>query len=97
MTEQLLPLTDVEAAIGFKRSHIYDLIKQGRFPPPVAIGTCRRWKQSDIQAWIAEKIQQSTAVPVSLKKSPMSHVSEQSRIAASRTQTADKMPEGNRG
>lgn len=62
MTEQLLPLTDVEAAIGFKRSHIYDLIKQGRFPPPVAIGTCRRWKQSDIQKWIAEKIQQSTSI-----------------------------------
>lgn len=67
MDEQLLPLPDVEASVGFKRSHIYDLIKKRRFPAPVAIGTSRRWKKSDIQNWIAEKIQQSIAAPVSLK------------------------------
>lgn len=61
MNEQLLPLPDVESSIGFKRSHIYDLIKQGRFPAPVAIGTSRRWKNSDVQKWIAEKIQQGNA------------------------------------
>lgn len=59
MPEKLLPLPEVEAAVGFKRSHIYALIKQGRFPEPVAIGTSRRWKESDVQGWIVEQIQQS--------------------------------------
>jgi prophage regulatory protein len=58
MPEKLIPLSEVEAAIGFKKSHIYSLVKQGQFPAPVAIGTSRRWKQSDVQNWITEKIQQ---------------------------------------
>jgi len=70
MPEKLLPLTEVEAAVGFKRSHIYALIKQGRFPAPVAIGTNRRWKESDVQNWIAEKIQQSTTTPAQPKQQP---------------------------
>lgn len=61
MPEKLLPLPEVEATVGFKRSHIYSLIKQGQFPAPVAIGTSRRWKQSDVQNWITEKIKQSAA------------------------------------
>lgn len=61
MLEKLLPLPEVEATVGFKKSHIYSLVKQGRFPAPVAIGTSRRWKASDVQAWIAEKVQQSAA------------------------------------
>ena len=61
MQEKLLPLNEVEAATGFKRSHLYALKKQGKFPAPVVIGTRVRWTQSSIQNWIAEKIQQSTA------------------------------------
>lgn len=67
MDEKLLPLPDVEASIGFKRSHIYDLIKQGKFPAPVAIGSSRRWTQSSIQNWIAEKIQQGLISSASRK------------------------------
>ena len=59
MQEKLISLPEVEAVIGFKKSHIYSLLKQGQFPAPVAIGTNRRWKHSDVQNWIAEKIQQS--------------------------------------
>jgi len=60
MPEKLLPLPEVEASCGFRRSHIYSLIKQGKFPAPVVIGTRVRWTQSSVQNWIAEKIQQST-------------------------------------
>ena len=59
MQEKLLPLPEVEDTTGFKKSHIYALIKQGLFPAPVAIGASRRWKHSDVQNWIAEKIKQS--------------------------------------
>ncbi len=59
--EKLLPLPEVEAAVGFKKSQIYALMKKGQFPAAVAIGASRRWKASDVQAWIAEKISQSAA------------------------------------
>lgn len=61
MPEKLLSLPEVESVISFKRSHIYALIKQGQFPAPMAIGASRRWKQSDVQNWIAD--QQSTTTP----------------------------------
>lgn len=64
MPEKLLPLPEVELQVGFKRSYIYALLKQGQFPAPVAIGSSRRWRQSDVQNWITEKIQQSTTTPV---------------------------------
>lgn len=59
--EKLLTLAAVEATIGFKRSHIYDLIREKTFPTPVAIGTSRRWKESEVQDWISRQIKQSTA------------------------------------
>lgn len=66
MQETLLPLPKVLAAVGFGRSHVYVLIAKGEFPAPVAIGTNRRWKSSDIQKWIEEKIRQSAVAPAQL-------------------------------
>jgi prophage regulatory protein len=58
--DQLLRLPQVEALVGLRKSSIYDAVKQGRFPPPVKIS--RRaicWPASQVQAWIAERIQAS--------------------------------------
>ena len=50
--DPLLRLPDVEAATGFKRSHIYALMARGDFPKTVRIGTnAVAWRQSDIAAW----------------------------------------------
>jgi predicted DNA-binding transcriptional regulator AlpA len=57
--ERLLPLPVVESKTGFKSSFIYQLIKDGKFPKPVKIGNASRWRQSEVQAWIAEQIQNS--------------------------------------
>ncbi len=58
--ERLLPLPKVEESTGFKSSYIYELIKSGGFPAPVKIGSASRWRQSEIQEWIAQRIQEST-------------------------------------
>jgi predicted DNA-binding transcriptional regulator AlpA len=60
--ERLLPLPVVESKTGFKSSFIYQLIKDGKFPKPVKIGNASRWRQSEVQAWIAEQIQNSVSV-----------------------------------
>ncbi|MGE4401825.1 MAG: helix-turn-helix transcriptional regulator [Desulfobulbus sp.] len=52
-TESLLRLPEVEAVVGLKKSKLYTLIQEGRFPPPVKLGTRSiRWKASTIYAWI---------------------------------------------
>lgn len=60
-TEKLLPLPEVESRSGFKSSFLYQLIKSGKFPAPVKIGTSSRWRESEIQAWIQAQIESSTS------------------------------------
>lgn len=55
--ERLLRLRDVLNIVGLSRAHVYNLIKQGLFPRPVALGSnCARWVQSEVQAWVAASI-----------------------------------------
>lgn len=53
--ERLLPLPAVKDLVGFKSSWVYAAIKAGEFPGPIKIGAASRWRQSDIQKWIASK------------------------------------------
>lgn len=50
--DYLLPRKDVEKMSGLSRATIYRLIKSGKFPRPVSIGTGSvRWRQSEVIAW----------------------------------------------
>jgi len=48
----LLPRKTVETLSGLSRATIYRLIKAGKFPRPLSIGTgAVRWRQSEVIAW----------------------------------------------
>jgi len=48
----LLPRKTVEQMSGLSRATIYRLIKSGKFPRPLSLGTGSvRWRQSDVIAW----------------------------------------------
>ncbi|WGL65386.1 AlpA family phage regulatory protein [Pseudomonas sp. CW003PS] len=50
---------------GFKRSHIYNLIKLGRFPAPIKIGArAVAWDLAEVEEWMAQRIEQPAA-PIS--------------------------------
>lgn len=50
--DYLLPRKTVEQLSGLSRATIYRLIKSGKFPRPLSIGTGSvRWRQSDVIAW----------------------------------------------
>lgn len=52
LTDFLLRRKDVERIAGISRASIYRLIKTGKFPKPVSLGTgAVRWKQSEVVAW----------------------------------------------
>ena len=55
--DRFLRIHDVEAIVGFKKSTIYKLMKEGKFP------TCRRiaarmsaWPESAVFAWVQARI-----------------------------------------
>ena len=56
---RILRRAEVEAKTGFKRAHIYRLVKAGRFPKPVRLGVrAVGWDSAEIDQWIAERLQE---------------------------------------
>ena len=55
--DRLLKQSEVLAAVGFSRMYLYKLRKKaGGFPEPVDVGGAMlRWRQSDVQAWLASR------------------------------------------
>ena len=50
---RILRLPAVEAAVGFKKSKLYELIQEGQFPQPVRLGNKSvGWLADEVQAWI---------------------------------------------
>lgn len=65
MSSQITPLAErrilrraeVETKTGFKRAHIYKLIKAGRFPKAMRLGVrAVGWDSTEINQWIADRL-----------------------------------------
>lgn len=55
---RILRRAEVEARTGFKRAHIYSLIKEGRFPKPVPLGVrAVGWISTEVDQWINDRLQ----------------------------------------
>ncbi|MBP0714223.1 AlpA family transcriptional regulator [Burkholderia sola] len=56
---RILRRPEVEAKTGFKRAHIYNLMKEGKFPKPIRLGIrAVGWDSLEIDQWIAERSQE---------------------------------------
>ena len=49
---KLLTIQEVIKIVGIKKTTLYNLIKEGKFPQQIKIGHLSRWRLSDIQDWI---------------------------------------------
>lgn len=59
---RFLRLNQVEELTGFKRSHIYNLIKAGRFPAQIKLGIrAVAWDSTSIEAWQKEQLDTTRA------------------------------------
>lgn len=57
MVQIIIRLPQVQARTGLSRTSIYDFVKRGSFPPPVALGVrAVGWLESSVDAWIAERV-----------------------------------------
>ncbi len=55
-TPRLLRLAEVLDRVGYRKSSIYALAREGKFPAPVRLGArAVAWRESDIAAWIASR------------------------------------------
>jgi len=56
MSEVLLQRHEVERRVGLGCTSIYAGIAAGTFPKPVKVGKRSLWVETEIDAWIAERI-----------------------------------------
>lgn len=67
----LLRLPAVSDLTGYKRSSIYSLIKQGKFPAPVALagGGAVAWRAGEVRAWIEAQASKPASTAAGSKSS----------------------------
>ncbi|EQM88687.1 transcriptional regulator [Pseudomonas aeruginosa WC55] len=54
---RILRLEEVEAKSGFKRAHIYNLMRKRQFPQALRLGVrAVGWDSIEIDQWIAERV-----------------------------------------
>ena len=54
---RILRRTEVEAKTGFKRAHIYSLMKEGKLPKALRLGVrAVGWDSVEIEQWIADRL-----------------------------------------
>lgn len=54
--DRILRWTSVGPRVGICRSHVHQLVAQGKFPPPIKLGTrASGWLESEINAWIEQR------------------------------------------
>lgn len=54
---RILRLDEVEAKSGFKRAHIYNLMKEGKFPKALRLGVrAVGWDSTEIDQWITDRL-----------------------------------------
>ena len=60
MAQTILRLPEVKARTGLSRSTIYLRMSEGAFPEPISLAARSvGWIESEIDAWIAQRIEQS--------------------------------------
>jgi len=56
MNDRLLKINEVKSIISMGDSWIYEKMNKGEFPKPIKLSSrCVRWRQSDVNRWIAEQ------------------------------------------
>lgn len=58
---RILRRDEVERKTGFKRAHIYSLMRDGKFPQALRLGIrAVGWDSVEVDQWIAERLKDRT-------------------------------------
>ena len=53
--DKLLTEKQVSEIVGFKKTKLFQMIKDGQFPPPKKYERSNRWFKSDIEQWLKKE------------------------------------------
>ncbi|MGH8301765.1 MAG: AlpA family transcriptional regulator [Steroidobacteraceae bacterium] len=54
---RILRRAEVEQRTGFKRAHLYNLMREGKFPKALRLGVrAVGWASTEVDAWIVERL-----------------------------------------
>lgn len=56
LDDKLVDMKFLTAFIGVTDKFIYKLIKEGKFPKQIKIGSASRWLKSEVESWLLERI-----------------------------------------
>lgn len=59
LEDQFVDMAFITRLTGLTDKWFYKLIKDGEFPKPIKLGRSSRWLQSEVEAWLRERIAQS--------------------------------------
>ena len=59
LDDQLVDMQFITRFTGLTDKWFYKLIKDGLFPKPIKLGRSSRWKQSEVENWLQERIDDS--------------------------------------
>ena len=57
--DQLVDMRFITKLTGLTDKWFYKLIKDGQFPKPIKLGRSSRWKQSEVELWLQQRIADS--------------------------------------
>lgn len=56
LDDQLVDMQFITRFTGLTGKWFYKLIKDGEFPKPIKLDRSSRWKQSEVEAWLLQRI-----------------------------------------
>lgn len=59
LDNQLVDMRFITKLTGLTDKWFYKLIKDGLFPRPIKLGRSSRWKQSEVELWLQQRIKDS--------------------------------------
>lgn len=59
MNDKMVDMTFITELTGLSDKWFYKLIKDGVFHKPIKLGRSSRWLQSEVEAWLQERIEAS--------------------------------------
>lgn len=59
LSDKLVDMAFITQLTGLTDKWFYKLIKDGIFPKPIKLGRSSRWLQSEVEAWLQQRIAES--------------------------------------
>ncbi|MEG0866484.1 MAG: AlpA family transcriptional regulator [Hafnia sp.] len=59
LSDKFVDMTFITQLTGLTDKWFYKLIQLGEFPKPIKLGRSSRWLESEVEAWLQQRIAQS--------------------------------------